>query len=171
MIWTAKTGLQPVFFFFWRSPKFGQKNRLNLIYDRLKPGSRSFDVVFSLQNSPLPHCKFLATRLPPPRQFLRQKILLNKKKPREMLIEQITEFELRGPGPPGRTCTPTTGYFYDKTKISMSNLSVYYYLLLKCCTRQCTLLPLTWTKSLTKFNIKIQDFKRVLDSNCKQNED
>ena len=56
-----------------------------------------------------------------------------------MLIEQITEFELRGPGPPGRTCTPTTGYFYDKTKISMANLSVYYYLLLKCCTRQCTL--------------------------------
>ena len=28
-----------------------------------------------------------------------------------MLIEQIIEFELRGPGPPGRTCTPTTGYF------------------------------------------------------------
>ena len=23
-----------------------------------------------------------------------------------MLIEQITEFELRGPGPTGRTCTP-----------------------------------------------------------------
>ena len=28
------------------------------------------------------------------------------------------EFELRGPGPPGRTCTSTTGYFYEKTKIS-----------------------------------------------------
>ena len=39
-----------------------------------------------------------------------------------MLIEQIIEFELRGPGPPGRTCTPTTGYFYDKTKISAKNL-------------------------------------------------
>ena len=30
-----------------------------------------------------------------------------------MLIEQIIEFELKGPGPPGRTCTPKTGYFYD----------------------------------------------------------
>ena len=28
-----------------------------------------------------------------------------------MLIEQIIEFELRGSGPLGRTCTPTTGYF------------------------------------------------------------
>ena len=27
-----------------------------------------------------------------------------------MLIEQSIEFELRGPGPPGRTCTPITGY-------------------------------------------------------------
>ena len=31
-----------------------------------------------------------------------------------MLMEQ--EFELCGPGHPGRTCTPTTGNFYDKTK-------------------------------------------------------
>ena len=35
-----------------------------------------------------------------------------------MLIILIIEFELRGPGPPGRICTPTTGYFYDKTKTS-----------------------------------------------------
>ena len=34
-----------------------------------------------------------------------------------MLIEQIIEFELREPGPPGRTCTPTTGYFHAKAKI------------------------------------------------------
>ena len=34
-----------------------------------------------------------------------------------MLIEQIIEFKLKGFGPPSRTCTPTTGYFYDKTKI------------------------------------------------------
>ena len=26
-------------------------------------------------------------------------------------------------------------------------------------------------KSLTKFNLKMQDFKRVLDVNCKQKED
>ena len=85
-----------------------------------------------------------------------------------MLIEQIVEFQLRGPGPPGRTCTPITGYFHDKTKFSKKNLPADYYLLLKCCMRLCTLLPSTWPKSLTiKFNSKIQDVKRVLDLNCK----
>ena len=39
-------------FYFWRSPKFGHKNRLNLNEDQPKSGSRSFDVVSSLQNSP-----------------------------------------------------------------------------------------------------------------------
>ena len=38
-----------------------------------------------------------------------------------MLIEQIIEFELSEPGS-GRLCTPKTGYFYDKTKISKANL-------------------------------------------------
>ena len=36
---------------------------------------------------------------------------------------------------------------------------------------QCTSLPPTWAKSLTKLNPKMQDFKRVLDLNRKQNED
>ena len=36
-----------------------------------------------------------------------------------MLIEQINELQLRGPGPTGQTCTPITGYFHDKTKISI----------------------------------------------------
>ena len=45
-----------------------------------------------------------------------------------MFIEQVIEFELRGHGPPGRTCTFTTGYFYDKTKISKNIF-----------TKQCTL--------------------------------
>ena len=35
---------------------------------------------------------------------------------RGMLIEQI--FELRGPRPHGRICTPITGCFHDKTIIS-----------------------------------------------------
>ena len=36
-----------------------------------------------------------------------------------MLIEQITEFELRGLVPRGRTSyTATTSYFHDKTKIA-----------------------------------------------------
>ena len=55
-------------------------------------------------------------------------------------MEKNFEFDLRGPGRPGRTCTPTTGYFYDKTKLFKENLRVDYYLLLKCCTSQCTLL-------------------------------
>ena len=38
----------------------------------------------------------------PPCQFLRDQIL-KKTLLREMLIEQIIEFELRWPGPPGRT--------------------------------------------------------------------
>ena len=38
-----------------------------------------------------------------------------------MHIEQILEFELRGYGPPGRTCSPITGYFHDKTKIFKEN--------------------------------------------------
>ena len=65
-----------------------------------------------------------------------------------MLIEQIIEFELRGLGPLkfkfnntfARTYTPTTGYFYEKTKISEENLRVDYYLQLKYCTWQYTLI-------------------------------
>ena len=66
-----------------------------------------------------------------------------------MLIERIIEHQLRGPGPPSQTYTPVTGYFHDKTKIAKENLRVDYYLLLTCSKRQCTLLPPTWTKSLT----------------------
>ena len=57
-----------------------------------------------------------------------------------MLIEQIIAFDLRGPGPLDGTVTLTTGYFYDKAKTSKENLQVDYYLLLKYCKRQCTLL-------------------------------
>ena len=66
-----------------------------------------------------------------------------------MLIERTIELQLRGPGPPGRTNTPITGYFYDKTKISKENLRVDYYLLLKRNKKQCALLSPNWTKSLT----------------------
>ena len=44
---------------------------------------------------------------PPPRQFLRKKYF--EKKLGKMLILQIIQFHLRGPGPPGRTYTPITG--------------------------------------------------------------
>ena len=33
-----------------------------------------------------------------------------------MLIERIIELQLKGPGPPGRTCTPITGYCHVMTK-------------------------------------------------------
>ena len=45
-----------------------------------------------------------------------------------MLIEQIIEFKLRSLGPLDRTCTPTTGYIYVRTKISKENLRVDYLL-------------------------------------------
>ena len=44
-----------------------------------------------------------------------------------MLIEQIIEVELRGPGLPSRTCTPKRGYFRDSTKIFKANTRVIIY--------------------------------------------
>ena len=38
-----------------------------------------------------------------------------------MLIKQIIELQLSGPGPPGGTGTPITGYCHDKTKIPKEN--------------------------------------------------
>ena len=109
---------------------------------------------------------FFNYKTPPPRQFFCNKILLKKLATvRGILIEQI--FELRGPGPPGCICTPITGYFHDKTITSKENIRLDCYLLLKYCWKQCTLLPPALAKSLTKFNPKMQDFKRILDLNCK----
>ena len=75
-----------------------------------------------------------------------------------MFIEQTIKFEFRGFVPLGRVCTSATGYFCDKTKITKENLRVDYYLLLKYCSRQCTLLSPTRAKLLTKFNTEMQDF-------------
>ena len=58
-----------------------------------------------------------------------------------MLIEQIIELQLKGPGPHSRTCTSITGKRHDKLKTSKENLRVDYYLPLKYCRRQCALLP------------------------------
>ena len=64
----------------------------------------------------------------PSRQFLRDKILIKKKKlARKMCTEKIIEFELRGPEAPGHTFTSNTAYFHDKTKFSKANLRVNYY--------------------------------------------
>ena len=116
------------------------------------------------------YCIYFNNASPLPRQFLCNKILLKKLATvRGMLIEQ--NFELKGPEPPGCMCTPIKGCFQDKTIISKENFQVNCYLLLKYCRRQCTLLLRTCAKSLTKFNPKMQDFKRVLDFNCKQKQD
>ena len=77
-----------------------------------------------------------------------------------MFIEQTIKFEFRGLVPLSRVCTPATGYFDGKTKISKENLRVDYYLLLKYCSRQSTLLSPTRVKLLTKFYTKMQDFKK-----------
>ena len=82
-----------------------------------------------------------------------------------MLIEQ--SFKLRGPG---RIYTSIAGCFHDKTIISKENIGLDCYLLLKYCRRKFTLLPPTLAKSLRKFNPKMEDFKRVLNSNSKQKE-
>ena len=99
------------------------------------------------------YCTFFNNSSPPPHQFLCNKILLKKISDR------------KGPGPPARIYTPTTGCFHDKTIISKENIRLDYYLLLKYCRRQCTLLTLTWAKPLRKFNPKMQGFKHVLDLN------
>ena len=73
-----------------------------------------------------------------------------------MLIEQIIEFEMRRPGPPGRTCTPTTDYFHDKTKVSKENVRVDYVIIFwKILQEAMQLYSPTWAKSLTKFNLKM----------------
>ena len=82
---------------------------------------------------------FFNNNSPSSRHFLRDKIV-SKKLAREMSIKQVIEFELRGPRPPGRTCTPITVYFHDEAKTFKKNIPVDYYLLLKYCRRQCTLL-------------------------------
>ena len=41
-----------------------------------------------------------------------------------MLIERVIKLQLRGPRPPGGTCTPIASCFQDKTKISKENLRV-----------------------------------------------
>ena len=76
-----------------------------------------------------------------------------------MLIEQIIEFDERGPGPPGRICTSTTSYFHDtKKQKSLRNIIEWIILLFDDKILQ---------EALTKFNTKMQDFKRVLNLNCK----
>ena len=80
-----------------------------------------------------------------------------------MFIEEITEFKMRSPGPPGCTCNAKIGYFRRKKKISKENKSSSVLLLTvkhiaKGNVR--TLLPFTWTKSNTRFIKNMLRFKR-----------
>ena len=64
--------------------------------------------VVSKRNYLLYH--FSIINSPPPCLFLRDNIILLKKNQlEEMHVEKSIVLELRGPGPPGRICTPTTG--------------------------------------------------------------
>ena len=83
-----------------------------------------------------------------------------------MIIKQIIEFELRGLGSLVVHVLLKLVSFVTKQK---SPRQIFEELLItaeKYCRRQCTLLPLIWAKSLTKFNPKMQDFKGVLDLAC-----
>ena len=72
------------------------------------------------------YCTFFNNNSPRPCQFLCNKIRLKKiSYSKGMLIEQI--LELRGPGPPGCTCTLIPGCFHDKTIISKENIRLGCY--------------------------------------------
>ena len=85
-----------------------------------------------------------------------------------MLIGQITEFQLKRPGPFGRTCTFVTGKLHDKTKILKENLRVDYYLLLKYVLQEaiCLTSPYGPNHLQLKFYTIIQDSNRILGFNC-----
>ena len=91
-------------------------------------------------------------------------------------LKPMAPLKAMGPGiivplAPLSAALAITGCFHNTTIISKENTRLDCYLLLKYCRRQCTLLPLTCAKSLTKFKPKMLDFKHVLDLNCKQKED
>ena len=81
-----------------------------------------------------------------------------------MLIEQIIKFDLRWLRLLGRK------YVLLQLVIIMTKqkfLSSGFLFTAKMLQKQHTLLFPTWAKSLTKFNLKMRDFKRVLDLTCK----
>ena len=78
-----------------------------------------------------------------------------------MLIEQIIEFESRMPGPPVVHIFLKLVIFMTKQKSSKANLRVHY-LMLKM-LQKAMYLDFPDLGQVTKFNPKMQDFKRVLD--------
>ena len=79
-----------------------------------------------------------------------------------MLIIVISEFELRGSEPLVVHVLLLLFIFMTKQKSSSGLLFTA-----KILHEAKQLAFSTWAQSLTKFNPKMQDFKRVLDANCK----
>ena len=86
-----------------------------------------------------------------------------------MLIEQIVELQVRGPGPPGLTCTSINWLFSWQNKNleekSLSGLSFTAKMLHEIMYLNYFPLPGANHVQLN-FNAKMQDVKRVLDLNC-----
>ena len=78
-----------------------------------------------------------------------------------MLIEQITEFESRVPGPLVVHILLKLAVFMTKQKSSKANLRVHY-LMLKM-LQKAKYLDFPDLGQVTNFNPKMQDFKHVLD--------
>ena len=71
-----------------------------------------------------------------------------------MLIEQIIEFEWKGPGPPNCTCAPITSYFHDKRKISKKkSMSALLYFAKTLLEAMC--LTSSYLDQITKFSTKM----------------
>ena len=127
---------------FWSSPVFGRKMFQKSQSDRGTTQCKSGqgNNMVSRRNNLLHHFK-IAIHLHLT-SFYATKYLRKKK---VKWNAHWTNFWIKSAwGTPGRTCTPIAGYFHDKTIISEEYVSVEYYLLLKYCRRQCTLLSPIW---------------------------
>ena len=77
-----------------------------------------------------------------------------------MLIEQFIEVESRVPGLLV-VHIPKTGYFHDKTEIFKGKSLIEWFNAKNVAASNVPWFP--WSGQVTKFNPKMQDFKRVLD--------
>ena len=85
-----------------------------------------------------------------------------------MLIERIVELQLRVLGPLAEHVLLKLVIFMTKQKFLRKILEKDYYLLLKCCKRQCNLTyPYLDQITYNQIYSKMQDIKRVLNLNCK----
>ena len=79
-----------------------------------------------------------------------------------MLIKQIIKFELRMPRPLVVHIFLKLAIFMTKQKSPRQNHRLKYHFMLNILQKAIYRASLTWAKSLTKFNSKMQNFKRVL---------